>query len=197
VAQHVREEPAPRWRRSDPSLVEAAKAGSREAFGLIYTGLGKRVKRVTEYVLRDTHEAEDAMQDAFLAAYRRIGSLGDARAFETWLLRIARNTAVTRARRRKRLRPSPRAHDEDADDAPGLPRVVNRSGGTEPPPSAVTFLRATYEELSSDVRETVRLRYEEGLSCKEIAAHQDVTLSCIKTRLHRARQRLRAAVLET
>jgi RNA polymerase sigma-70 factor (ECF subfamily) len=197
LARHVREEPPPRWRRSDPSLVEAAKAGSKDAFGRLYTGLGARVRQMTEHVLRDTHDAEDAMQDAFVAAYRRIGSLADTGAFETWMLRIARNTAVTRARRRKRLRPSLRAHDEDADNAPGMPRVVTRSGATEPPPSAMTFLRATYDEFSSEVRETVRLRYEQGLTCKEIASQQDVTLSCIKTRLHRARQRLRAAVLET
>lgn len=192
----VREEPPPRWRKLDPHLVDAAREGSNDAFGRLYDDLGERVQRLTERVLGDRHEAEDAAHDAFLAAYRRIGSLSDPRAFETWMLRIARNTAVTRARKRKRLRPSLRAVDEDADRAPGLPRVVSRSGATEPPPASVAFLRATYEEFTDDVRETVRLRYEQGLSCQEIADSQRVTLSCIKTRLFRARKRLRAAVLE-
>jgi RNA polymerase sigma-70 factor, ECF subfamily len=179
--------------RVSPALVERARAGCEQSFGALFARLRERVRRVAFRILRDEHEAEDAAQEAFFAAYRGLGRLDDAARFEPWLLRIVTNVAINRRRRNARCRPAPRVHDESLDGARELGRVISRSGAAEPSPVALALLRAEIEALGRDVRETVELRYQRGLSCSRIARTQGVSLSCVKTRLHRARHRLAEA----
>ena len=175
--------------------VEAAKSGDAEAFGRLYVELRPRVRSTAYRLLRDEHEAEDTAQDAFLAAFVSLPRLADASAFEAWLMRIARNRAVDRRRRMLKCRPSERAHDEAADDSRDLPRVVRRSGVAETPPDALASLRAALGDMSPAHREVLVLRYARGLSCEQIAAQAGVTVVAVKTRLFRARKKVRAALL--
>ena len=115
-------------------------------------------------------------------------------AFEPWLIRIAYNLAVDRARRTQRCRPAARVHDEGSDDLASIGRVVSRKGSAEPSPVSVALFRAEFDALGDHVRETVQMRYRRGYSCIRIAREQGVSLSCVKTRLHRARRRLREAI---
>ncbi len=71
---------------------------------------------------------------------------------------------------------------------------MHRSGAAEPAPLTVLLLRAAYAELSDCVRETIRLKYRDGLSCEAIARHHGVSLSCVKTRLHRGRREMYRAL---
>ena len=72
---------------------------------------------------------------------------------------------------------------------------MRRTGAEEPGPEALTRFRDEFENLSAAVRETVRLRYQSGLSVKSVARVQGISRSCVKTRLHRVRERLREAML--
>ena len=175
--------------------VEAAKSGDTEAFGRLYVELRPRVRSSAYRLLRDEHEAEDTAQDAFLAAFVSLPRLGEASAFEAWLMRIARNRAVDRRRRMLKCRPSERAHDEAADHARELPRVVRRSGVAETPADSVASLRAALAEMAPALREVLLLRYVRGLSCDQIAAQAGITVVAVKTRLFRARRKVREALL--
>jgi RNA polymerase sigma-70 factor (ECF subfamily) len=171
-----------------------ARSGDLEAFNRLYRDLHWKVRTAAYRLIGDEHEAEDTAQDAFLAAYRCLPHLVDPEAFEAWLLRITRNRAVDRGRRMARCRPSVRAHDDSDDRTGDAPRVLRRSGVAEPSPESVAIVRGTFDEMSPPLRETLRLRYEKGLSCEEIARRKGVTVMAVKTRLFRARRALRAAL---
>ncbi len=175
--------------------VDAARGGCAAAFSRIYVAMGPSVRNAAYRVVGDEHEAEDTAQDAFLAAYRSLPRLVDPVAFEAWLLRIARNRAVDRRRGMLKCRPSERAHDDTFDDSPGMPRVVRRSGVAEPSPESVAVLRGTLDDMSPAMRDALRLRYVRGLSCEEIARRKGITVMAVKTRLFRARRRLRDALV--
>jgi RNA polymerase sigma-70 factor (ECF subfamily) len=174
--------------------VSQACEGSEEAFARIYVEMRPIVRNAAYRLIGDEHEAEDTAQDAFLAAFRCLPRLADPVAFEAWLMRITRNRAVDRRRGMMKCRPSERAHDDASDASPELPRVMHRSGVAEPSPQSVAMLRGTLEEMSSSMREALRMRYLRGLSCEEIARRKGVSVMAVKTRLFRARRRLRAAL---
>ncbi len=177
--------------------VAQARDGSEAAFSRIYVEMGPTVRNAAYRLIGDEHEAEDTAQDAFLAAFRCLPRLADPVAFEAWLMRITRNRAVDRRRGMLKCRPSERAHDDASDASPNLPRVMRRSGVCEPSPQSVAVLHGTLEEMSSAMREALRLRYVRGLSCEEIARRKGVSVMAVKTRLFRARRRLRAALAPT
>lgn len=174
--------------------VARAQAGDPAAFERLYDELSPRVRNAAYRVIGDEHEAEDTAQDAFLAAYVSLPKLSDPQAFEGWLMRIARNRAADRRRGMLRCRPSERAHDDGADDAPELPRVLMRSGVAEPTAESVASLRGSLADMPATLRLVLRQRYLRGLSCEEIARREGITLMAVKTRLFRARKRLRAAL---
>lgn len=175
--------------------VEAAKKGDAAAFGRLYVELRPKVRNSAYRLLRDEHEAEDTAQDAFLAAFVSLPRLADASSFEAWLMRIARNRAVDRRRRMLKCRPSERAHDEAADDSRELPRVVRRSGVAETPADTLASLRAALAEMAPALREVLVLRYARGLSCEQVAVQAGISVVAVKTRLFRARKKVREALL--
>ena len=182
------------WGAADPDVVVAARGGCQESFVELYDVMAERVRRAAERILRDRHAAEDAVQDTFLAVLEGLGELSDPGAFEGWVMRIARFKAISAARRRDRCAPSLRVHFDDDERSRDFGLVVHRSGAAEPRPVTVVMIRSAYEEMSSCVRETLRLKYREGLSCEAIAREQGVSIGCVKTRLHRGRRELYDAI---
>lgn len=141
---------------------------------------------LARYLLRDQHEAEDAVQDAFLRAVRYFGSFhgGDARA---WLLTIVRNSCATRRRREHIRDRSTEFNDEvhsPVDDASDAEAKVIRAA------EAGTIRRAI-DELPFEFREVVVLRDVQGLSYREIAEVAEIPMGTVMSRLARARARVR------
>ncbi|MFM2092726.1 MAG: hypothetical protein RLZZ127_3215, partial [Planctomycetota bacterium] len=139
-----------------------------------------RVRSVARAQLGERPEADDAVQEAFVLAWRRLGQLADPVAFGPWLLAIARNAAMGQGRRLARDRtvaltgPDPESRrDGDGPDL-GLARALAR--------------------LSPDQREIIRLKYECGLGYAEIAETLGLGLAAVEKRLWRARQALLAAL---
>jgi len=144
---------------------------------------------LARYLLRDPHEAEDAVQDAFLRAIRHFGDLrgSDGRA---WLLSIVRNTCFTRLRRR---RPAAEVVEFDEEEH----TVQERESGPEADLArtmAVETLHEGLDRLAVEFREVLVLRELEGLSYKEIAQVADVPIGTVMSRLARARRQLSLAL---
>ena len=144
-------------------------------------------------LLRDPHDAEDAVQDAFLRAYRAFGRVrgDDGRA---WLLTIVRNTCYSRmrsnpprARRPRRSTTRPTALPLDRSERP------TRSTGARPGPSC--FSRGAGKRLPTEYREVIVLHEVEGLAYREISEVAEIPLGTVMSRLSRARSRLQAELL--
>jgi RNA polymerase sigma-70 factor, ECF subfamily len=147
--------------------------------------LGPALRRVAQSVLRDEHEAEDAVQEALLAAWEASDQLRDPDAIEAWLLKIARNTAFERLRSGRTRRACLR-----------LSGTLTGEGAIEPedrratPPGHALEVREALETLSPALHRAATKRLQ-GLSMKELAAAEGTSVGAVKTRLSRARAHLR------
>lgn len=141
---------------------------------------------LARYLLRDPHQAEDAVQDAFLRAFRHFGGFrgGDSRA---WVLRIVRNVCFTLLRRARasgeRMEFDEAVHG--VDDHAGPEADLARTMATE-------SLRERLDLLPPEFREVIVLRELEGLSYKEIAQIAGVPIGTVMSRLSRARAQLQS-----
>ena len=106
---------------SDEALLAAHLRGDRDAFGLLVGRHERRVYGLCMRILGNREDAEDATQEAFIAALRRADSFRQAAAFSTWLYRIAVNAATDQGRRRSRARTTPLDPDDGPAAATGDP----------------------------------------------------------------------------
>jgi RNA polymerase sigma-70 factor (ECF subfamily) len=150
-------------------------------------------------IMRSAADAEDVTQEAMVRAWRALTQLrsGSAR---TWLLRIVRNTAYTHLDRRKRtmnvvpLDHATRRRDQEgrslelADAAPNAETELIRA-------DEQAALAAALDALALHLKETIVLREMEGLSYREIAAVTEVPVGTVMSRLARAREQLRRALV--
>ncbi|HEY1295514.1 MAG TPA: sigma-70 family RNA polymerase sigma factor [Chloroflexota bacterium] len=162
----------------------------REAFEALVENYIDRLYRVAQRITGSPQDAEDALQDALLSAYRHWGEFRHASAAGTWLYRITVNAALGRARRRQ-----PEEYLSDTGYAQA--EVVDWSEDLARRAEAAE-LRAILEEgilrLPADFRVTLVLRDVEGLSTAEAAAVLELSEAAVKSRLHRARVLLRQYV---
>jgi RNA polymerase sigma-70 factor, ECF subfamily len=178
----------------DEDVVRLVLAGNTPMFELLMRRHNERVYRAARAILRDDEEAEDVMQQTYVNAFTHLRQFnGDAR-FSTWLLRIAVNEALARARRLGR-------YESYSDEEAALDTRSSR--GASPDPERQAFnseLRALLEwaidTLSDGMREVFVLRDVEGLSTVETAAALSVSEDVVKTRLSRGRAALRQALFE-
>jgi len=148
-----------------------------------------RVYRLAYRLTGNVHDAEDLTQDVFVRVFRSLSSYTPG-TFEGWLHRITTNLFLDGVRRKQRIR-----FDALADDA------ADRVSGREPSPDRVVVdrmldgdIQAALDELPPDFRAAVVLCDIEGLSYEEIAATLEVKLGTVRSRIHRGRAQLRAAL---
>ncbi|MBM4112976.1 MAG: sigma-70 family RNA polymerase sigma factor [Phycisphaerae bacterium] len=185
----------------DERDLPALRAGDHDAFARLVDRHGPRLLAVVRRLLRDEHEAHDALQDAFTSAHRALPSFEGSSRLGTWLHRIAINAALMRLRARRR-RP------EVAIDAM-LPtfdstghRVVLREAWSESADTRLeraetrALVRRLIDRLPEDHRTVLLLRDIEELETRETAELMGCTGGAVKVRLHRARQALRQLLEE-
>jgi RNA polymerase sigma-70 factor (ECF subfamily) len=179
-------------------LVERARAGELQAFNLLVARFQDGVFSLTYRMLGSSQAAEDATQEAFVKAWQRIDTFRGG-SFRSWVFTIAANQARDELRRRAR-RPT-RSLDEARDD-PDRPDLD--PPGDEPSPEDEAErgeMRVALEQalltLPDDWREVVVLSDIHGLDYREIAEATGLALGTVKSRLSRARGRLREVILQS
>ncbi|MEM1180972.1 MAG: sigma-70 family RNA polymerase sigma factor [Acidobacteriota bacterium] len=174
----------------DP-LVASAQSGDRDAFRRVVEAHSHSVFRVAYRLLGDEAAAEDAVQETFLSAYRRLASFDGRAQFSTWLHRIAVNRAIDQRRRLKRDPAEPAADDvaevDAVSEAPRPDRLLASKQAGE-------ATRRQLESLSDLERSAFVLRHVEGASIAEIGAALDLKPSATKQAIFRAVHKLRRAL---
>lgn len=183
---------------ADGELCRRAAGGDRQALTALVAAFRGPLYRFARRLTRDDALAEDVLQDTFLTAVRRIGDWRGKGTCRGWLYAIARSQ-VLMARRRKVGEPE--AFDE-VEAGAELPQLGLEAGwGAPMDPEALSARleeRALFERalgrLSGPEREVIALRDLEGLSGEDTAQALGLSLAAMKSRLHRARLALVAAV---
>jgi RNA polymerase sigma-70 factor (ECF subfamily) len=185
----------------EPELVAHARDGDREAFREIMTRCNQRLFRVARAVVRDEAEAEDVLQEAYARAFAAFAGFRGEAGVATWLTRIVLNEAHGRLRRRKATVELDAVEAAQA-AAPAGGQVLAFPGlsrSEDPEADAARaqirrILERAVDELPEPFRLVFILREVEELSVEETASHLNLKAETVKTRLHRARRRLREAL---
>ncbi|MFA5677579.1 MAG: sigma-70 family RNA polymerase sigma factor [Pseudomonas sp.] len=168
---------------TDGELIRQAQAGSREAFGALVQQHQGRVCSFARRLCGNPDNALDIVQDTFIKAWHALPQWRPEARFETWLLRIARNTAFD-ALRRTGQAPESLSDDQPLVD-PGptpLRQLENER--------SIIRLEALLLQLPLAQREVLLLREMDGFSYQEIAFALEISEGTVKSRLARAREAL-------
>lgn len=194
--QPLSPEGAPKVELPDESaLIAKLKAGDAAAYERVVREMGGRMLAVARRILVDENESQDAVQDAFVSAFRNIGKFEGNSQLATWLHRITVNACLMRLRKKRR-------QDEVSLDGP-LPSFAadghpahavsawKHAPSGEELAETRNSIRAAIEKLPEHYRIVLVLRDIEGLDTAQTAELLETTEAAVKIRLHRARQALR------
>ena len=175
----------------EADLIERAKTGDRAAFGQLIRQHQRRVYACAIHMLAERGEAEDAVQETFLRAFRAIDRFDGRAELSTWLYRICINVSLNALRRRRRV---------DAQDIqdPRIPEPAADPSQGQTDPRHVASARELYgrlgkalDELSPSLRATVIMVLIDGVPQKEAAEALGCSEGTIAWRVHESRRRLR------
>jgi RNA polymerase sigma-70 factor (ECF subfamily) len=177
---------------ADTALAARVAAGDGAAFELVMRRYNRRLFRIARSVLRDDADAEDALQEVYLAAYRAIGSFRGESSLATWLSRLVLNHCI--ARRRRGLRRenivsivADEALDDHEDDGDTPDRALVRA-------ELRSLIERKVDELPELFRTVFVLRAIEELSVEETAQLLAIPEATVRTRHFRARSLLRESL---
>jgi RNA polymerase sigma-70 factor (ECF subfamily) len=170
-------------------LVERAQKDDSAAFRAIFERHAPEVRRFLFGICGEWHLADEATQETFVRAHKKLGSLRDGDKVVPWLLGIARRVSQEQRRSRRRSRAFIERHERAG---------VERS---EPSPEELLLGREelaraarALDALSEERRAALLLRIDHGLAYEEIAQTMDWSLAKVKNEIHRARLELRARI---
>lgn len=180
---------------SETDLVEGARAGSEAAVRELIRRMNPRLFRVARGIVTSDAEAEEVVQETYLAAFSKLDGFREEARFSTWITRIAINTAKMQ---RRRAQPT---EEFDTVTESDTSRILAFPGqGDDLPETALAraqtrgLLEQAVAELPPHLRLPFLLRETEGMSVAAIAGALQINPITVKTRLFRARHRLRAAL---
>jgi len=165
-------------------LIGRAKRGDKEAFTTLVLQFGDRLYSVAYRILRDASRAEDAVQQTFLIAWRELSSLRDESRLEAWLYRLLVNACYAEIRHTRRWQPDLRL----------VPLEVSSVDDAQMSVARRDELERAFRRLSGDQRAVLVLHHYVGLSGAEIGAAMGLSPGTVRSRLHYARQLMRAAI---
>jgi RNA polymerase sigma-70 factor, ECF subfamily len=183
-----------REERNEAALVEAARSGDGEALESLLERHEARLYRFARRLCRHREDAEDVLQESLIAAARGLRSFRGASSVSTWLYTIARSFCIKK-RRRSVFAPAELSLDTEASlAARRVPDPARRPDEALEASRLEAALERAIAALDRPYREVLLLRDVEGLSAAEVAGITGLSVPAVKTRLHRARGRLREAL---
>ncbi len=185
MARAVPSKPIEDARMGDVELAARVVDGDRGAFEVLYNLHASRVFNLAWRMLGNDADAEDALQEVFLQAYRRMGTYKGEAALGTWLYRLAVNQCLDRLRSRAGHEQRKTESLEDAGDGP-----LSRGRPTEAVVSRLDLERAI-AQLPDGARAAFVLHDVEGFDHREVGALLGVAEGTSKSQVHKARLRLR------
>jgi RNA polymerase sigma-70 factor (ECF subfamily) len=185
---------APLEAEDDLTLVHATKRGSVAAFDKLVRRYDRRMLRIAQSVTHNREEAEDAVQEAFLKAYQKLDQFRENATFSSWMIRIVLNEALMKLRKQRTFREESLDGDS-SNDSDALPRdVTDWSPNPQELYGATEFREILIKclgRLQPALRVVFVLRDVEDLSISETCEVLNLSEAAIKSRLFRARLRLR------
>ena len=180
----------------DKSTLQGASRGETGALGALAVALQPHIERqLLRYPISD-EDRRDLLQSTLMQVIRRVGSFRGDSSFSTWLFRVTANEALMmmRSQRRHRARLVEGLEFEELENLPAANDALDDSAadGTAATRERDARVRRALDELPEDYRDVVALHYHQDLGLQEIARRLATTESAVRSRLHRARSRLRA-----
>ena len=173
----------------DQQLVERVQNGDKQAFDMLVLKYQSRVMSLVQRLIRDHHEAQDIVQEAFIKAYRALPRFRGDSAFYTWLYRIAVNTAKNHLASKGR-RPAIEGVELEEAEIVGIPKLQDN----ETPEHQLLrdelqqVVFGAINNLPDDLKTAITLREFDGLSYEEIAHIMDCPVGTVRSRIFRARE---------
>ena len=173
----------------DLALVHACKEGDVNAFEQLVKRYDTRLFRIAQHVTHNREDAEDAVQEAFLKAFRNLAKFQEKSQFSTWLIRITVNESLMKLRKQRYTREVPIEADphQELEITDWAPNPEQLYATTE----LRNILRSQLQELPPSLKIAFVLRDIEGLSSEETARVLQLSIDAVKARLWRARLKLR------
>ncbi|MET0214048.1 MAG: RNA polymerase sigma factor [Vicinamibacterales bacterium] len=180
-------------------LVRSAATGDAEALERLLMRAQEVAWRFSTSVCGHADDAEDAMQEALIKTYRYVGRIREPSAFKPWLYRTVRNACLM-GRRKRAGEPARLQSLNEAVPGPARPMLIDAADPGKNPEQLAhnaglrRHLQQALQTLPGPNRAIVVLREMEGLSTREVAKVMGMSEDNVKTRLHRARVQLQAAL---
>lgn len=162
-------------------LLTQAQAGDQRAFAELVNQSYNHLWAVCLRITGNHHDAEDALQNALTAAWQNLHKFNGTAKFSTWAHRIATNAALMLVRSRREVADDDDALQDVADLSPALDSVI----------ATQSVVGQALEKLQPDFREAIVLREYGDLTYQQIAEFQGVPVQTVRSRINRARKKLR------
>ena len=181
----------------DNTLATLAAGGNTRAFEVIMRRHNRLLFRSARSILKSDAETEDAVQDAYLNAWRALGTFRDDAKLSTWLVRIVLNEALKRVRRRAS---NVVMFDSGAAVGDGQPEASMEADHDQQPDLVASraemrrLMEARIDELPELFRTVFMLRAVEEMTVEEVSAALDIPEATVRTRFFRARSQLRESL---
>ena len=166
-------------------LILRCQIGDKEALRELITRYHASLRYFVSRLMGDIPAVEDIFQDTWLTVIRKIHTLKEARAFSTWLFRVARHYVYKELKRRKRLSPL-------AEDIP----AANEADDTISLSDDVAKMHRCLEKLRLEHKEVLLLYFLEDMSYEQIARVTDCNSGTVKSRMYYAKRALKKAMEE-
>ena len=178
------------------TLVAKAQSGNEEAFTELVRRHSGQVYGLSLNMLRNREDAEDNVQNVLVKAFHHIHRFEGNSRFSTWLVRIAINEALMKLRKRNSERISDYQEPNGSEDEPlNFPEIADVRQDPERQYISKELAAKAFRGLNPSLQDTFILQKAEGWTNRELAKAQGITVSTVKSRIFRARVRLRQQLL--
>jgi RNA polymerase sigma-70 factor (ECF subfamily) len=182
-------------RTNETALVARIRSGDEAACEALVHEYGPRMLAVARRFLSCHEDCNDAVQDAFISAFRAIDSFGGTSSLGTWLHRVVVNASLMKLRRRKSEQSIESLLPQFAADGHHIARIEADAFAKASATETRAWVRQSIDRLPEACRAVLLLRDIEGRDTEETAEILNCTVANVKTRLHRARQALRTIMV--